>query len=267
MDFSSDWNIFWTVTFTLIATVVTAGNLLTISVFLRRKLLNRARYLLLSLAIADTCVGAVSAPLYIAVGIHPQEELLVLLFQCVDMFTGMVSIFTLTSISVERLHAVLWPFRHCLLTSRFYICVVGIPWVFGLIGVSSRLLYHFRVISSSEFLILTNTFLLTPLLITTTAYVLLWRKLPHRPQNEYQADNHDKKLAKTLFILTAASLITWSPHQVLIIVSAFCKSCRSWPYKVVHIVKILQFINSFTNVIIYSLRISEYRQTVLPCTL
>lgn len=99
MDFST-WNVFWSVTFTLMATVITAGNLVTIVIFIKQKFLERTRFLLLSLAMADTFVGTLSVPLYIAVGIRPQDNLLVLVFRCVDVFTGMVSIFTLASISL-----------------------------------------------------------------------------------------------------------------------------------------------------------------------
>ena len=149
MDFST-WNVFWSVTFTLMATVITAGNLVTIVIFIKQKFLERTRFLLLSLAMADTFVGTLSVPLYIAVGIRPQDNLLVLVFRCVDVFTGMVSIFTLASISLERMHAIVWPFRHRALKSCFYPCAIGLPWLFGLLGVSSRLLHHLKVISPAD---------------------------------------------------------------------------------------------------------------------
>ena len=110
---------FWTVTFSLTAIVVITGNLVTIGIFLITKLLQRPHFLLISLAIADMLVGALSVPLYIAVGIHPNNHLLILSFQCVDVFTGVISIFTLASISLERMFAIGWPLRHRTLTSNF----------------------------------------------------------------------------------------------------------------------------------------------------
>lgn len=223
----------------------------------------------MSLAIADTLVGALSVPLYIAVGIHPQERLLTLVFQCVDVYTGVVSIFTLANISLERMHAILWPLRHRTLTSRFYKCVIGIPWVFGLLGISARLLNHFDIISPLWFVIMINTILSTPLLITVIAYALIWRKQQRRLPNDVQANDQDKKLAKTLFIISGAFIITWFPHEIINIVFIFCTSCEMWPSVVFHIMKLLQFSNSFINVIVYPLRIPEYREalieTVLPC--
>ena len=105
MDFTKYWNIFWTLTFALTSVVITIGNLITIVIFLKQKLRKRPHFLLISLAIADLMVGAFAVPLYIAVGICTTKRLLILSFQCVDIFTGVLSIFTLASISLERMHA------------------------------------------------------------------------------------------------------------------------------------------------------------------
>ncbi|XP_022790102.1 adenosine receptor A2b-like [Stylophora pistillata] len=261
MDFSSWWNVFWTVTYSLIAVVITTSNLATIMIFVKRKLLDRARYLILSLTVADTFVGTLSVPLWIAVGFY-EDHLLSLVFQCTDIFTGVVSIFTLASISLERMHAILWPLHHRTLTLRFYTCVIGIPWIFGLVGMSCRFFSFYDGISWMGFTIIINVLLLAPLLITIIAYVLIWRKQRHRLPNEVQVDDRDKKLAKTLRTITGAFILTWGPHQVINTVFISGVSIRSWPYLVFHIMKIMQFINSFINVVVYSLRIPEFREAL-----
>ena len=101
MDFTKYWNIFWTLTFALTSVVITIGNLITTVIFLKQKLRKRPHFLLISLAIADLMVGAFAVPLYIAVGICTTKRLLILTFQCVDIFTGVLSTFTLASISLE----------------------------------------------------------------------------------------------------------------------------------------------------------------------
>ena len=65
MDFNS-WNIVWSLCFGLLATVIVVGNLLTIWIFLKRRLRKRAYFLLISLAVADLLVGLLTVPLYIA---------------------------------------------------------------------------------------------------------------------------------------------------------------------------------------------------------
>ena len=262
MDFTH-WNPFWTVMFALTAIVITTGNLVTIGIFLKRNLRERPHFLLISLAIADMLVGAVSVPLYIAIGFHPDKRLLILSFQCVDIFTGVISIFTLASISLERMHAIVWPLRHRTLTSRFYTCVIGIPWLLGLLGILSRVLLHFYIVSKLAFFVIINTSLSTPLVFTSVAYIVIWRKQKCRFPNIPQAAGRDKKLAKTLFLITGAFIVTWFPFHIINIIIFYCFPCQSWPYAVFHTMKLLQFSNSFVNVIIYPLRISEYKEVLL----
>lgn len=261
MDFTKYWNIFWTVTFSFTAIVVTIGNLVTIAIFLNRKLRTRRHFLLISLAIADLMVGTLAVPLYVAVGIHPTELLLILSYQCVDIFTGILSIFTLASISMERMHAILLPLRHRTLSLRFYAYVTGIPWILGLLGVLARVLLHFFIISKMAFVVAIVASLTAPLLFTCVAYFLIWRKERSRLQFALQA-SRDEKLTKTLFLITGAFVLTWLPFQVINIVVSLCVQCQRWPFIVFHIMKVLQFSNSFINVIIYPLRIVEYREAL-----
>lgn len=262
MDFTQYWNIVWTLTFGLTGIIVTIGNLLTVGIFLKQKLRKRPHFLPISLAVADLMVGALAIPLYIAVGKHLSDRLLVLSFQCVDIFTGVLSIFTLSSISLERMHAIIWPLRHRTLTSRFYITVIGIPWILAVLGILIRVLLHFFIISRMSFVVTIIVSLTTPLLFTCIAYFLIWRKQKYRFQNAQQ-EGRDEKLTKTLFLITSAFVLTWLPFHIINIVVSFCLHCQRWPYFVFHIMKLLQFSNSFINVIIYPLRILEYKEALI----
>ena len=98
-----------------------------------------------------------------------------------------------------------------------------------------------------------------PLLITIITYVLIWRKQHDRLPIEEQEDDPNKILVKSLFIITGTFLPTWGPHQAINIIISFC-GIWSWPYLVFYIMKMMQFINSLMNVVVYSLRIPEYRE-------
>ena len=107
MALAKYWNNLLTVVFGSTALVITIANLVTIVVFLKQKLRKRSHFSLISLAIADLMVGALAVPLYVVVaGFQTNENLLVVFFRCVDIFTGLLSIFTLASISLERMHSV-----------------------------------------------------------------------------------------------------------------------------------------------------------------
>ena len=261
MDFTKYWNFFWSLMFGLTAIAVTIGNLITIGIFLKRRLRDRPHFLLISLAIADLMVGALAVPLYIAVGFHNTERLLILTFQCVDIFTGVLSIFTLASISLERMHAVLWPLRHRTLTSRFYTTVIGIPWILAHLGILARVLLHFFIISRITFIVTIIASLTTPLLFTCIAYFTIWGKQKTRLPFAKQVIR-DERLTKTLFFMTGAFVITWLPFQIINIAVSFCLPCQKWPFLVFHIMKLFQFSNSFINVVIYPLRIIEYKEAL-----
>jgi len=267
MDFNS-WNIVWTLCFGLLATVIVVGNLLTIWIFLKRRLRKRAHFLLISLAVADLLVGLLTVPLYIAI-----NTILCLglsncllgssLYQLTDIFTGIASIFALAAISLERMYAIGWPFRHRTLTFRVYIFAIAMPWIFTTIFTSVRLLLYFSIIAFENYVYSLVLFLSTPLLVMCIAYFIVWKKQKTMMGNR----NHvvrETRLAKTLFNITAASLLTWLPFQILNVLLYF-GVIRNFPYINItaHIIKFLQFSNSLVNVIIYPFRISEFKNALL----
>ena len=70
----------------------------------------------------------------------------------------------------------------------------------------------------------------------------------------------ETRLAKTLFIITAASLLTWLPFQIHGLLVYF-GGIEIRPY--FYFIKLLQFSNSLVNVIIYPFRISEFKNAFL----
>ena len=264
MAFAKYWNNLWTVVFGSTALVITIANLVTVVVFLKQKLRKRSHFSLISLAIADLMVGALAVPLYVVVaGFQTDEKLLVVFFQCVDIFTGLLSIFTLASISLERMHSVLWPLRHRAVTSRFYSSVVGIPWVLAALATSFRLMKRFNIISAMTFTLIIVAFLSAPSMVICTAYFLIYSGRRKSRLELAQRDVWNDRLTKTLLIITGAFMITWLPFHIINLALHFCSVCHRWPIIVFRIVKLLQFSNSFINALIYPLRIREYKKALI----
>ena len=264
MAFAKYWNNLWTVVFGSTALVITIANLVTVVVFLKQKLRKRSHFSLISLAIADLMVGALAVPLYVVVaGFQTDEKLLVVFFQCVDIFTGLLSIFTLASISLERMHSVLWPLRHRAVTSRFYSSVVGIPWVLAALATSFRLMKRFNIIAAMTLTVIMIVFLSAPSLVICTAYFLIYSGRRKCRLKLAQRDARNDRLTKTLLIITGAFMITWLPFHIINFAFPFCSVCQRWPYIVFHIVKYLQFSNSFINALIYPLRIRQYKKALI----
>ena len=260
MDFNR-WNLFWSSCFGVVAFIIIFANTLSISVLLKRRLRRRPHFLLISLAIADLLVGLFAIPMYIIIGITGYKLVSKLVFHCVDMLTGLSSIFTLAVISLERLHAIARPLHHRQLTSRSYIVAITTPWILSLFVTSARVLLHFFVITNRQLLMVIIISLSTPLLISCIAYCIIWRKQSTRIPNEAEARN-EAKLAWTLLLITTTFVLSWLPFQVLTIVLNMCISCRIVSAVAAIVIKLLQYSNSFMNFAIYCFRMPDYRNAL-----
>lgn len=71
----------------------------------------------------------------------------------------------------------------------------------------------------------------------------------------------EKKLAVTLFIVTAVFVVTWLPFQVINLFYFTCGlSCPTrLPMDVIYFCKFLNYTNSLLNPVVYSLRLPEFR--------
>ena len=252
IDFNS-WNIVWSLCFGSLATLIIVGNLVTIWIFLKQRLRKRAHFLLISLAVADLLVGLLTVPLYITINTISYLNQLYLsvlrVYNFIDIFTGVVSIVTLSAISLERMYAIGWPFRHRTLTFRVYIFAIAIPWILAAIFTSIAILGYFSIISSENYVCTQTLFLSTPLLVISIAYYVVWKK-----QQTTMMGNQNH-------LVTAASLLTWLPFQILLLLVYFDVIL---PYfnTTLLVIKFLQFSNSLVNVTIYPFRISEFKNAL-----
>ena len=267
MDFNS-WNIFWSLCFGLLTTLIVVGNILTIWIFLKQRRRKRAYFLLISLASADLLVGLLAAPLYLArhytasVSVHVVSS-------ATDMFTGISSIYTLAVISLERMVAVAWPFRHRTLNFRIYICAIVIPWIVAALFtfISIVMVQLVNIIKRAAFLYLYVLIQSLPPLIMCVAYCVVWKKQKSAMGNQNNVHvKREAKLAKTLLMITGASLSTWLPFQItVILIHLNYDVIVTSPNLelIIFIVKLLHFTNSLVNVIIYPFSMPDFKNGLL----
>ena len=255
-------NFVWTLCFAVEAFFAVSGNIVTIIIFQRRQLRRRAHFLLISLAVADLLVGLLSIPLYIAAKyVQNDSPGVFALVRGADMLPGFASIFTLTVIALERMYAVGWPFRHRVLKTQSYVIAIVAPWIMAfVVTFCANLLQlvnkHFIA------LILIMTFLITPVVVTCMAYLVLWKKERSRILRRHEVrETRDFRLGKTVAIITAAFLVTWLPFQILILSFSLCISCQVSP-ATINSTKLLHYANSIVNIVIYPVRNEEYRKAL-----
>ena len=116
--------------------VISILNAITITAFARiRHLRKRSTYLIINLSVADLLLGAVAGPLHLYLkgeGSHPFSwpRFSLLAFKLTFLRASPVN---LSLISLERLHATLFPFKHCLLRKWFYFKIIIGSWFITLL--------------------------------------------------------------------------------------------------------------------------------------
>ncbi|XP_044162885.1 medium-wave-sensitive opsin 1-like [Acropora millepora] len=258
MDFY-EWNPFWATCFSVMAFLIIVGNSLTIATLLRKKFRKRPQFLLINLAFADLLVGCATV-LYVIV----QFGFIALWFvlDIFDMFAGLSSIFHLAVISLERLHATVRPFRHRQLSLKPYWVAIATPWVLSS-SVATLMLTRFRgMLHAGVPLIIVIICLTTPLLITCFSYLAIWRKRRISPENVRSfRQNQEARFSKSIFLVTAASFLTWTPFLVAYIIVLVTVYLR-FPLFVIFCIVLVHFSNSFVNFIIHIIRFPSYRKAL-----
>ena len=260
MDLNT-WNAFWRLCFGFLATLIVAGNILIIWMFFKLRRRKRSSFLLVGLGVADLLVGGLAIPLSIA-GFESASITTRRVFNLVDRFTSTSSIYTLAVISLERMFAIGWPLRHRTANFRVYICAISIPWIIAAIFTVLTDAY-LNFIIRDRVIYLLVLFPVTPLLVMCVAYYVIWKK-QKSPVCNHNNVIREAKLANTLFLITGASVFTWLPFQIInILVSLHVFPSFSHLQLTVFIIRVLQYSNSFVNVIIYPLRIPEFKNFLL----
>ena len=240
------------------------GNTLVLaSFFMSSNLRHHVTFFVAGLAVADVLVGLISIPmwmyiLYLAWKSNNTSEnaTITVIYDTLDVFAALNSIFHLTAISIERFFATVYPWRHRRATQRMYhVFLLGI-WLASALVSSSFFLPVSKLTIDFRFYLI-NTLFVIPLFIMSAAYTRIWFKAKTRLR---KAPDTTLKMALTLFIVISLFFVAWLPFFVVRAVLHFCKHyCVSW--RLFFFTKMLHFSNSAVNPLVYGLRIPEYRET------
>ena len=252
-------------------------NIITIILCIKnRNLRKRSMYLIINLAVSDMLVGVVATyDLFYSVGadcdvwkynlIDPWAEYV--LGAIISLFP-VSSLTNIAAISVERLHATLWPFRHRLIKKWVYALIIAVVWVTtGLLSIALGVL--FEVKGPNYYSYLLNSFVAICLLVTCISYPSIIIKVRCRAQPRHHgAASRERKLTMTLLIVTVVSLLLYLPYTVIVYVSVISEQFKILTSKPVHYhlgnaIMVLFYANSLVNPILYAIRIPEYRSAVL----
>ena len=201
--------------------VIVLINLFTLATFARnRHLRKRSTYLVINLTIADLLLGVAAVLLTILESrILESHNILgehlnwyAFLYLTLDSLFPAASLANLSLISLERLHATIYPFRHCLISEQVYFTVITFSWLFAfMMAILVVLRAQFTL-----FLYIFASYCFITVLIITVSYVIIILNVKSSPQSNIFGSKllTEKKLSITLLVMTVASFLTILPWAV-----------------------------------------------------
>ncbi|EDO46615.1 predicted protein, partial [Nematostella vectensis] len=261
----------------VVAIVTILGNSIVVAALTHAKFAHKARRLfLISLSAADMLVGAVALPMFVFL-IYPSgnalasvsdQRLFSTCYRALDIFTGFASMFTLATISLEHVHAVIWPLEHRALRKRFYFLLVTTSWSLACVLACVFLLTYVGGLLREDIFVYSQTVLsFLSVVIICISYTAVWIKMKSWVRKASQrlvgGQVHERNLSMALAIVTLVFVVTWLPFHTMNIIVNFQESLiRHVSTDVIYFTKLLHYSNSFINPIIYSLKLPEFRAAV-----
>ena len=279
---SSSECIAWLTVFGIETAAIVTLNVLTIIVYLKeRRLRKRSMYLVINQAVADMFFGASLIFVCWLLGgncdfwtIHYFS----VLFSSVNFVLWLflsASLINLAAISLERMHATFRPFKHRLVKKKIFGTVIAVVWITAGLLASTRVLYvpTLTFQGRANFFISYYSFCLFCLLVVIASYSSIAIKIVFLTQSHHHgATSRERKLTKTLLLVTVVSLLLTLPFIIFLIRSNVANSFRL--SKMISLVWLryslisLFCTSSLVNPILYAFRIPEFRRalfSVLDC--
>ena len=242
-------------------------NAITIIAFARiRHLRKRSTYLIINLTVADLLVGAVVGPLHVFQRLKRNQYFPWPRFitWAVKLTFIIASPINLSLISLDRLHAILFPFRHCLITKWSYFRIIIGSWFIALLFGS--LMAGLNVnLSYSSFACARTSFDVVNLLVLAVSYVVMFVNVYRRPHSQNSAAlQAERKLSTTLSIVTGVSVLTILPWAIYKSLPQHIKEKQTYMSSVdLHnTLAVISFANSIVNPFVYAIRMHEFRKAI-----
>ena len=254
----------WTGVYAVESFIIVFVNSLSLYTFIKTpSLKTRKHMMVVNLAVADLIFGALGISSLIYLIFKPTITSIYVL-NASYTFPKAACLFTLGVIAVERMHAVVWPLRHKVMSGRVHkIALVGI-WILS--GIVAALeLYNTDAFGESvRFVFFLPITIFGVISITIVCYVCIWIKVKRRRQSVHgAATRKDKSLVHTLLLITGVFVLMWALPITYFSASKICDSCYKITYPLLfHLFNALLALQSFLNPIIYCFRLPMFRMSL-----
>ena len=166
------------------------------------------------------------------------------------------SLGNLVLISLERLHATLYPFKHCLVRKGIYHKIIIFSW-FGALylacGLQISRMIDVPLADRYPWVI----YICLTLAVLITSYVIIMSKFIRKAQVQ-QLGSAERKLSGTLFIVSAASTLTLLPWVIIICIAISSDRYLWIKFTPMKIASTFYHLNSILNPVIYAIRLPGF---------
>ena len=259
----------WLTVFGIESVAIVTLNVLTIIIYLKeRSLRKRSMYLVINQAVSDMFVGSFMIVQCSSIGrlcdlwtTGVSNRFYSVIAALLTVFPS-ASLSNLVAISLERTHATFRPFKHRIVKTKFFGAVIAVVWFTAVLFATSmafNVLHILQLNRNPLFWCLLFLFLIIPVSYSSIAIKIVYGNQPHH----CSAISRERKLTKTLFMVTIVSLLLPLPHIILLIyylvsLPRLTNNLMRLDYSIY----ILFLANSFVNPILYTFRIPEFRRAL-----
>ncbi|XP_068691799.1 substance-K receptor-like [Montipora foliosa] len=280
--FSSSECIAWLTVLNIEAVAIVTMNALTIIIYLKERILRkRSMYLVISLAVADMFVAYTLIVEILFLGNECNfwkinsfwSFEITIIFFSLSHFVPAASVANLAAISLERMHATFRPFKHRLIKKKIFGAAVAGVWFTAALSTAIvfSIIYLGRLDITTSYHVkaLYYLFLVCCLFIMVVSYTSIATKFNcgTHPQH-HGAIRRERKLTKTLFVVTIVSLILMMPFTISWFLFLFTsgKMVETISHEtLLHLelsLDCLFYGNSLINPLLYALKLPEFRRAL-----
>ncbi|XP_068725061.1 substance-K receptor-like [Montipora capricornis] len=281
VTFSPSECIAWLTVLCTIGIAILTVNSLAFIVYLKDPhLRKRSMYLVISLAVADMFVGGVSLSIRVFNSgrscslweyyLSPAGDSMLI---AVLLLFPVVSVANLAVISLERMHATFRPFKHRLLKKWIFGASVGFVWLTAVLNSACMYVYVLFTLGGVwEFYSHLSLFACCFSIIVISYMSIVAKMYCGTHPHHNGAVSRERKLTKTLFIVTAVSLAFLLPYTLSFFLVFSKRTYYSFSSQTIHLhffSTSLAYANSLVNPIFYAYRIPEFKRAIssfLGCT-
>ena len=249
-------------------TIVVLNSLTGIAFCRDRNLRKRSTYLVISLAVADMLSGGISAhDLLYNVGetcnFWGPNRAYWYIPQVFILWFPVCSLTNMTVISLERLNATFWPFRHRTIKKSVYWVLIIAIWLTALLFSCALIMIYYYTYKRDHYYYAWGSFISICLLVICVSYIFIFVKLRFGNQPRHHgAANRERKLTVTLFTVTSLSLLMWLPYVITTFLFVAANILMSLSdiafFRLDNVLTILFYANSFLNPILYTMRMPGF---------